>query len=84
VSAAPIDEVLARLAHVKKVGDGKYQAQCPVHESRTRSSLSIGEADDGKVLVRCWAGCETAAVIAALGLKWRDLFPARQHSRGRR
>ena len=81
--SAPLDTVLERLAHVKKVGEGKYQARCPAHDDRT-PSLTINEADDGKVLLRCWAGCETEAVVAALGLTWRDLFPPRQHSRGRR
>ena len=33
------------------------------------------EAPDGKVLLRCWAGCDTAAMLAALGLRWSDLFP---------
>ena len=48
-------------------------ARCPAHDDRT-PSLSIRDADDGKVLVRCHAGCDQERVIAALrgrGL-WAD------------
>ncbi|HZL06411.1 MAG TPA: CHC2 zinc finger domain-containing protein [Coriobacteriia bacterium] len=82
MSVSPIDRVLERLAHVKKAG-GRYQARCPAHDDRT-PSLSITETDDGKVLLRCWAGCDTEAVLAAMGLTWRDLFPPRHRSRDRR
>jgi hypothetical protein len=40
-------------------------ARCPAHDDR-RPSLSIRDADAGKVLVRCHAGCEQKRVIAAL------------------
>ena len=39
-------------------------ARCPAHDDR-EPSLSISEAD-GKVLVRCHAGCDQERVIAAL------------------
>lgn len=81
--SAPIELVLKRLDHVKRSGEGKYLAACPAHEDRT-PSLSIREAGDGTVLLRCWAGCETSTVLAVLGLEWRDLFPRRQRSRGHR
>jgi hypothetical protein len=40
-------------------------ARCPGHEDR-EPSLSITDAKGGKVLVRCHAGCDQRAVIAAL------------------
>jgi hypothetical protein len=40
-------------------------ARCPAHEDRA-PSLSIADARDGKVLVRCHAGCNQRDVIAAL------------------
>ena len=40
-------------------------ARCPAHQDRT-PSLSIGAADDGKVLIHCHAGCSQEFVIAAL------------------
>lgn len=69
----PIATVLARLPAAKRVS-GQYVTKCPVHEDK-RPSLGIRELRDGKVLVRCYAGCSTAHVLEALGLKWGDLFP---------
>ena len=40
-------------------------ARCPAHDDR-EPSLSISAGKDGKVLVRCHAGCDQRDVIAAL------------------
>ena len=47
--------------------------RCPGHEDR-EPSLSIRDADDGKVLVHCHAGCDQSAVINELRLRglWED------------
>ena len=71
---APIDVVLASLDKVKASGAGKWKACCPAHDDRD-PSLSVREAEDGKVLLHCWAGCDTESIVAALGLSIRDLFP---------
>ena len=42
-----------------------WMARCPAHEDR-EPSLSISSGKDGKVLVRCHAGCEQRDVIAVL------------------
>ena len=47
---------------------------CPAHEDRA-PSLSVSTGDDSRLLVHCHAGCTTEAVVAALGLEVRDLFP---------
>lgn len=57
-----------------KGGPDQYTARCPAHEDR-HNSLSVGRGNDGRILLRCHAGCETAAVLDALGLKTADLFP---------
>ncbi|MCM2329825.1 hypothetical protein SAMN05216229_101262 [Geopseudomonas sagittaria] len=72
--SAPIDVVLQRLDKVKAAGAGKWKACCPAHDDRD-PSLSIREAEDGKVLLHCWAGCDTESIAAAIGLTIRDLFP---------
>ncbi len=72
----PIDKVLRGLHGVKSVS-GRLMACCPVHDDR-EASLSIKETDDGKVLLKCHAGCDTQRIVAALGLEMRDLFPASQ------
>lgn len=50
--------------HSRKSGGG-FMAQCPAHDDHT-PSLSIDDSDDGRILVRCMAGCEQATVIKAL------------------
>ena len=52
-----------------KVG-GAFMASCPAHADRT-PSLAIRDGDDGRILIRCHAGCAQGAVISelkALGL----------------
>ena len=44
---------------------GAWMARCPAHDDR-EPSLSICDTDDGKVLVRCHAGCDQGRVISAL------------------
>jgi hypothetical protein len=68
-----IEEFLARLQRVKRSGDG-WTARCSAHDDR-RSSLSVGEGDDRRILLKCHAGCKPEAVVAAIGLTMRDLFP---------
>lgn len=70
------DTLLTRLEGVRPAGPNKWLARCPSHADRT-PSLSIREADDGKVLVHCWSGCDPEAILAAAGLTWRDLYPDR-------
>jgi hypothetical protein len=70
----PVERILSHLQGVRRTGEGRWVARCPAHNDE-HPSLSVREAPDGKVLLRCWAGCDTAAVLAALGLRWSDLFP---------
>jgi len=71
---SPIDKVLHRLEEVKSTSPGKWIAKCPAHDDR-RPSLSIKEAEDHKVLLKCWSGCGAAEIVNALGLSLSDLFP---------
>src|SRR5262245_30425892 len=68
----PIDVLLAKLPGAKKAGNG-WSAPCPAHNDN-RPSLTGSECDDGTVRVKCHAGCDTSAVLAAIGLKLSDLF----------
>ena len=70
-----IEEVAYRL-HGRKCGSG-YVVQCPAHDDRNPSlSLSVV---NGKLLVRCHAGCPQRAVIAAL--EELGLWPKNQETR---
>ncbi len=70
-----VNLLLSRLQKVKPNGRDKWLACCPAHEDRS-PSLAIRVADDGRLLVHCFAGCGAADVIAAVGLDFVDLFPA--------
>ena len=48
-----------------------WMACCPAHEDR-KPSLSISSGRDGKVLVRCHAGCDQRDVIAILRRRWHS------------
>jgi CHC2 zinc finger len=70
-------EIIAQALGGRRAG-GSWMACCPAHDDR-KPSLSIRESNDGKVLVRCHAGCKQHQVIAALkacGI-WSD--PGRRH-----
>jgi putative DNA primase/helicase len=57
-------ESIAKALGGRKAGVS-WIARCPAHDDR-EPSLSIRDADDGKVLVRCHAGCDQERVIATL------------------
>lgn len=71
-----IDNILSLLEGVKRTGNGTYLARCPAHQDRS-PSLSIREADEGKTLIHCHAGCSAHEVVSAVGLELTDLFPPR-------
>jgi putative DNA primase/helicase len=59
-----IGRSIAKALGGRKVGGG-WMARCPAHHDRM-PSLSICDADDGKVLVHCHAGCDQKRIIAVL------------------
>ena len=68
-------ETIAKALGGRKAGSG-WTARCPAHDDRT-PSLSIRDADDNKVLVRCHAGCDQERVITALRTRglWAENSP---------
>ena len=67
-------EVAARCAGWTERPDGSYSARCPAHDDR-HASLSLTTGEAGATLLYCHAGCELAAILAALGLEATQLFP---------
>lgn len=60
--------------HLKGRWNGRSgTCRCPAHEDRS-PSLSVTQTRDGRVLVKCFAGCDQMTVIAALRLMglWGD------------
>lgn len=59
----------------KRVGNG-FNTLCPAHRD-TSPSLSISEASNGKILLKCFAGCAAEEICSAIGLEMTALFPER-------
>ena len=75
---APLELLLSHLEGVKRSANG-YVAKCPGHDDKV-ASLSVGAGADGKVLINCFAGCDTRDIVSAVGLEMSDLFPPREES----
>ncbi len=71
-----IETLISRLDGVKETGAGRYLSRCPAHDDRS-PSLAIKDGDDGRVLIHCFAGCETADVLSAIGMTFSDIMPER-------
>jgi len=67
-----LDDFLLLLKGVKPGKDGQYMALCPSHDDKNRS-LSVKQTD-GKILIKCFAGCDTADILKPLNLEAKDLF----------
>lgn len=69
-----IQSFLSRLDGVQAAGDGKWVARCPAHDDHN-PSLGVAVGNDGRILVKCYAGCSAESVVESLGLKMSDLMP---------
>jgi putative DNA primase/helicase len=69
-----LNEVLARLDRPQRSGAG-YVARCPAHPDHN-PSLSVRAGDGGRILLKCFRGCNYVQILAAL----RDA-PA-EHAKG--
>jgi hypothetical protein len=75
---APLDMVLGRLEGVRPSGNG-WKAHCPIPthgqcRGDLDQSLSVRLGEDGRVLIKCFAGCSLEDILGAIGLDKRDLF----------
>lgn len=61
-----------------------FRARCPGHEGENPEALHASEGADRRVVLHCFRGCEPEQIVRALGLAWRDLFPAGHHHHQRR
>jgi hypothetical protein len=69
----PVELLLSRLQKVKG-RNGSWTARCPAHDDKG-PSLAVKAADDGRVLLHCFAGCDVHSVVGAVGMDIGDLFP---------
>jgi hypothetical protein len=76
----PLSVVLQAVEGCKPTANG-WEGRCPAHDDR-RASLSISQGEDGRVLLRCHAGCATEDIVASMGLTMSDLFEDTRHVNG--
>jgi hypothetical protein len=73
--SAPIEQLLSRLDGVKRSRKNGWMSRCPAHNGDGRS-LAVTHADDGRILIHCFAHqCEAGDILAAVGMSTSDLFP---------
>src|SRR5215212_6062027 len=90
---ADFEEVLGRLQVASRNGE-KAMCYCPAHDDRDNPSLSL-KAENGRLLLHCFAGCRSEEVVSEIGLEMKHLFaeggggsstspctPARLHAQG--
>lgn len=70
------DAFITRLEKARATGKGTWIACCPSHADK-HPSMTIRELDDGRVLVHCFAGCDIAQILGAVGMDFDALFPDR-------
>jgi hypothetical protein len=89
---ADFENVLDRL-QVASRNSEKAMCFCPAHDDRNSPSLSL-KAENGKLLLHCFGGCQPEDIVSEMGLEMKDLFseggggapippytPARLHAR---
>lgn len=81
-TSAEVDRFLGRLDGVRRNGQN-WSARCPCRSDDSNPSLSIGQGDDGRVLVTCHRGipCDVSQICEAVGLQVSDLMPPKQEKK---
>lgn len=72
-ASANIETLLSKLQNVKQLKPGQWQACCPAHASKGKHSLSVTLVSN-KILLKCFAGCDTIEILRAIDLNYKDLF----------
>lgn len=68
-----LDKIEAKTGTRPKKSNSGYIGCCPAHDDRN-PSLSIGEGNDGRVLLHCFTGCTIEEICKACDLNVSDLF----------
>jgi hypothetical protein len=69
---ADFENVLDKLNVASRNGE-KAMCFCPAHDDRTNPSLSL-KAENGRLLLHCFAGCRPEDIVSEIGLHMKDLF----------
>ena len=69
---ADFENVLDRLQVANRNGE-KAMCFCPAHDDHNNPSLSL-KAENGKLLLHCFAGCQSEEIVSEIGLEMNGLF----------
>src|SRR5215212_8750870 len=69
---ADFEDVLDKLEVASRNGE-KAMCFCPAHDDRNSPSLSL-KAENGTLLLHCFAGCHPEDIVTKIGLGMKDLF----------
>jgi len=69
---ADFEDVLDKLDVASRNGE-KVMSFCPAHDDRSSPSLSL-RAENGRLLMHCFAGCHPEDILSEIGLQMKDLF----------
>src|SRR5215216_2395498 len=69
---ADFEDVLDKLEVATRNGE-RAMSFCPAHDDRNSPSLSL-KAEDGKLLLNCFAGYRPEDIVSKIGLQMKDLF----------
>src|SRR5918995_5140708 len=69
---ADFEDVLDKL-EVASCNGEKAISFCPAHDDRSNPSLSL-KAENGRLLLHCFAGCRPEDIVSEIGLQMKDLF----------
>src|SRR5215203_4342262 len=69
---ADFEDVLDKL-EVASRNSEKAMSFCPAHDDRSTPNLSL-KAENGRLLLHCFAGCHPEDIVSKIGLQMKDLF----------
>lgn len=70
-----INKLLNRLDKVKQKRHNEWVACCPSHNDKNPSLAIKYDESTGKIIMKCWAGCDINDICTAIGIEVSDLFP---------
>src|SRR5829696_390701 len=69
---ADFEDVLDKLSVASRNGE-KAMCFCPAHDDSSNPSLSL-KAENGRLLLHCFAGCRPEDIVSEISLQMKDLF----------
>lgn len=70
-------DVVGHFHNFTQVRSDSWMAGCPCCQSKRGRPIALTLKPDGVWLINAFCGCDTGAVLSAVGLKFEDLFPER-------